>query len=235
MNLREDRLDLTTGLRRVMVGDELLAQPSHDPITTPDGIAHPSELAGASVLLIALQREMGTHEQDMQIASLEAFFNHQRGHMSMLDYMTMWRLVHDEAEASSGLVLNPVARSFMLLRASGMSERQKYDFRMQIGGDLSRFEDLFQIMLRFAKSDMVTHSSTLPAMAEQRHADHGGHWPDEDWSEQTWYQNDGWDAMSWDESSEWSLCKGLDAYYDENGAGEQLSEATETWPLTDET
>ena len=134
-----------------MEGDELLAQEAHGAITTPDGIEHPAEPAGASVLFSALQSEMGTHEQDMQIASLEAFFNHQRTTgQSLLDYMTMRRAVYDGAEATAGLVLNPVAKSFLLLRSSGISEKQKYDFRLQISGDLSRFEDLCQIMLRFA-------------------------------------------------------------------------------------
>ena len=98
------------------------------------------------------------------------------------------------APAPAGVQLGLVGRNFMILRVSGLSEKQMYDFCMQIVGDLSRGEDLFQIMQQFAKSYTVTRSSTLPAMAKQFHVADAGWWADDDWwAEQYW--ND-WDVPS---------------------------------------
>ena len=102
-NLKEQRLDLATGLVREMIGDELLAQPSHEAWQNGAGQQFPAERAGATLLLQALQREFGMQEQDMNIQSLDAFFLHHRGSMSLSDYLTMWRMTHDEANQNSGL------------------------------------------------------------------------------------------------------------------------------------
>ena len=54
LSLKAERLDVSTGTRRVMTGDELLSQPSHDTWTNPvDQTLHPEEPAGASVLMKA--------------------------------------------------------------------------------------------------------------------------------------------------------------------------------------
>eukprot|EP00974_Lingulodinium_polyedra_P070036 6777039-Lingulodinium_polyedra.AAC.1 len=74
-------------------------------------------------------------------------------------------------------------------------------------------------MLRFAKSDMVTASSTLPAMAEQFYQD----WDHDDWSWQTWWgASDGWTADSEDYWAEDDS-----AYYDESWDAEEFEP---DWP-----
>ena len=82
LSLKRDRLDLDTGLRREMQGDELLAQSSHPEWTDAGGTVHPAEPAGGAILLTALQDPVvgfGTHAQDMSISSLESFFTLERG------------------------------------------------------------------------------------------------------------------------------------------------------------
>ena len=82
------RLDLVTGVVREMVGDELLAQPSHEAWQNPaNGEQHPAEAAGATLLLNALTAEFGIQQQEMNIQSLDAFFYHHRGNLSLSDYL----------------------------------------------------------------------------------------------------------------------------------------------------
>eukprot|EP00969_Alexandrium_andersonii_P339282 14997557-Alexandrium_andersonii.AAC.1 len=152
-----DRLDLATGTRRIMIGDGLRTQASHDAWTDIGGHVHPAEPAGASVLLSLLESELGANEEDAQIAALDAFFGHVRGqnHMSMPDYLSMRRLVYDEAEQTAGLSMNSEAKSaksFMLLR---------------ISGDLNRFGSRETRSLRRPPSqpwpDSTTSSLSLPS------------------------------------------------------------------------
>ena len=106
LSLSADRLDIASGvagIRRIMTGDELLSQQSHDAFTDGQGIAHPAEAAGGSVLLRALQREYGMEDQDLALVSLDAFFQHARGSGNLGEYMTMFNLCFNEAQAAAGL------------------------------------------------------------------------------------------------------------------------------------
>ena len=96
----------------MMEGDELLAQLSHDAWTHPTtGEVFPAAGAGATVLMNALQETFGVNLQDQSIVALDGFFYHQRGQLSFSDYLTMWRMVYDEAHTHSGLVINDIGKS----------------------------------------------------------------------------------------------------------------------------
>eukprot|EP00959_Pyramimonas_sp_CCMP1952_P259190 5418764-Pyramimonas_sp.AAC.1 len=65
--MRATRLGFATGMMREMVGDELLAQPSHDVWQNATGEQFAAEPAGATVLLQNIQREFGMQEHEMNI------------------------------------------------------------------------------------------------------------------------------------------------------------------------
>ena len=97
-------------------------------------------MAGATVLINALSDPAsgyGTHSQDQSIQSLETFFTFERGSLSTHDYMQMWNMCFQDAEEHGGLQLNNVGKSFLLLWKSCLSVKEIYDYRMQVGGDLS--------------------------------------------------------------------------------------------------
>ena len=54
----------------------------------------------------------------------------------------MWNLVVKEANIDSGLEMNDIGKSFLLLWKSGLTQKQIYVLRLQIGDDLTRFNDL---------------------------------------------------------------------------------------------
>ena len=58
-----------------------------------------------------------------------------------------------DAEEHGGLQLINVGKSFLLLWKSVLSVKEIYDYRMRVGGDLSRFEDIRTIINRFTSID----------------------------------------------------------------------------------
>ena len=108
MRLKADRLDLTSGQVREMIGDELLSQPSHEMWTDPlTSIVHEAAPAGASLLINALsdpESGFGTHLQDQSIQALETFFTFERGSLSMHDYMQMWQMCFQDAHEHGGWI-----------------------------------------------------------------------------------------------------------------------------------
>eukprot|EP00959_Pyramimonas_sp_CCMP1952_P215405 4506914-Pyramimonas_sp.AAC.1 len=93
-----------------MEGDELLAQPSHPEWQDSEGIQHPAEPAGASILMDVLVQEFEVQDQDMSIVALSSFFSLTRGHLPMNDFLTMFRLCFEEASDKGGLQLNNVGK-----------------------------------------------------------------------------------------------------------------------------
>ena len=176
MNLSADRLDINTGNRRRMTGDELLSQQAHDPWSHPTTqVLHPEEPAGATILMNALQTEYGVQDQDMSIAALDAFFGHQRGSFAMNDFLSMWKMTFEEANVMADLQMNDVAKSYLLLRSCGLSERAKDDVKMHIGFDLRRFDEMFLMLQRMTTRDQAAAASSLPAMSKQ-------FWAEDSWS-----------------------------------------------------
>ena len=104
----------------------------------------------------------------------------------------------DEATTQSGLHINEIGKSYLMMRASGLSERAKHDFRLQVGGDLSRFEELITIISRFSSNDSQAHASTLPVMAKNYYGD--GDWFSDEWAHQDHWVDDGsWASDGWDD------------------------------------
>ena len=199
LSLSAERLDQETVhvgqayRRRVMTGDELLAQDAHDELTDSAGVVHPRATSGAQVLLRALHTEFGLEDQDMTLVALESFFGHARGSQSLGDYMTMWRLCLEEAQTHSGLVINDVAKSYLLLRSSGLSEKRKDDVLMHVAGDLSRHAEIVRLLHRLARAEGSSTTSSVPSMA-------GQYWQDSGWDQDSWH--DDWWQSSWQDESD---------------------------------
>ena len=139
MRLSRTRLDLNTGTRRLMVGPELLSQVSHATWTDPQGEVHPEEANGGRVLIDALTTEYGVHDQDQAVACLDSYFKLHRGNGTLDSYITMSELSFEEARTQAGLELNAVGRSYFLLRGANISDKQVFDFKLRIDGDLNRY------------------------------------------------------------------------------------------------
>jgi len=241
MRLKAHRLDLVNGGEREMSGDELLSQPSHEEWTDPiTGSVYPAEVAGATVLINALSDPAsgyGTHIQDQSIQSLETFFTFERGNLSTHDYMQMWNMCFQDAEEHGGLQLNNVGKSFLLLWKSGLSVKEIYDYRMQVGGDLSRFEDIRAIINRFTSIDSQPDAGA-PTLAKNFYGttsysyDDDNYWP---LSDREQYYNDGYtddyDCEHYDydttDYSSWYDEQSEESYYGKGKHGKSTGKAKE--------
>ena len=184
LRMSANRLDVTTGERRLMSGDELLAQPRHDDYTHGDGTFHARESAGAQHLLEGLEIEYGLDAEDRTIAALGSFFNSRRGNQSMEQYISMHELAFDEAVTDAGLQMNAVGRSWFLMQGSGLSDAQLNDFKLRIDGDLTRYQDLRNLLRKFSPEHLQqARQSTVPEMTKQFWA---GDSQQADWDSSMW-------------------------------------------------
>ena len=91
------------------VWKQLSAPDDNDPQAGP---LVPARNSGAWHLARHLAEEYALHDQDLNIISLETFFEYRRENLGLADYLTQFRLYYDEAEELGGLVLNHVAKSY---------------------------------------------------------------------------------------------------------------------------
>ena len=103
----------------------------------------------------------------------------------------MFKLCFDEAQTAAGLGMNNVAKSYLLLRSSGLSEKRKDDLLVHVAGGLNRYDDITRLMSRLSRSEQGSASSSVPAMS-------GQYWQEQEWQEDDW--NDGW---SWQDTGTW--------------------------------
>ena len=119
------------------------------------------------------------------MVALDAFFGHSRTG-SLGDYLTMWKLCFEEACATSGLELNAVGRSYLLLRSSGLTERRKDDLLLHVAGDLGRHDEIVRLLSRISRAEGSNSSSSVPALAGQYYADPA----EQAWYDQSWDTDD---------------------------------------------
>ena len=83
--------------------------------------------------------------------------------------------------------MNDVGRSFFLLQCSDLDARSIQDYKLRTDGDLSRYQDLPDLMRRFVTThDEQARQSTIPEMVRQFYGE-------PPWSSDYWQENDdGW-------------------------------------------
>ena len=79
----------------------------------------------------------------------------------------MYKLCFEEAQAAAGLGMNDVAKSYLLLRSCGLSEKRKDDLLMHVAGDLNKYDEICKLMNRLARSEQGHAASSVPAMSSQ--------------------------------------------------------------------
>ncbi len=90
----------------------------------------------------ALQKAYLVHDQDYNTDVLDNFFDHRRGHTSLLEYLTGFQLVHDEAFNRAGLRINPECKTHLLFKWSGLPGKRMSDIKLHVKAtyhNLTRF------------------------------------------------------------------------------------------------
>ena len=135
---------------------------------------------------------------------MENFFDLSRGNSSYDEYQAMFDLAWMDVSEQANLQMNDVGKAFWLLRGAGLTDRQLFDLRLRVDGDMSKYQEIRGLLSRMFADGAKTRSSTIPQMAGQYLSDwHDDGWNDDnEWYQDTWYQDDGWlwQEQPWDSS-----------------------------------
>ena len=85
----------------------------------------------------------------------------------MLTYLNTFEEFYEDCALKSGLTINDVGRTFLLLDRSGVSPQRLDQLKMQHNGDLSQYDSYIRILRRMAQQEGGTahHSShTYPIL-----------------------------------------------------------------------
>ena len=189
---------LLLGTRGYTGGDALSLPAQAEQLNHLNQVIVDAQASGGRLLINRLAEEYGAHQQEMVSLALDNFFEHRRT-TDLQGYLTEHTLLLEEAREVGGLEMNDVGKSHFLMKGCGLTAKRLDDLKLIIGGDLSRYQQLFTLISRIAKSEADTTSSGLPSMAHYQEPDEPG------WEEQTWWTEEDW---YYDDSG--------DTYYDES-------------------
>ena len=195
MNLR---LPDPTG--HVDVGDAALVRLSVDEVRDPTTgqVVQQMIPSGVQALLNELRSAFGEAEQLQATKALETFFEFRRGRLSLQEWSVQWQINLEEAITHAGLEINPVARTYLYLKSSGLSTKAVDDLLLQVHGDMRRFEEIRTLLLRMAHRSLDGHGNNLTLHYEEyKMDDDASSWSmvSDYWMEDPWYDSYYYDEM----------------------------------------
>ena len=171
------------------VGDQALVRLSVDEVRDPNDptvVIQQHIPSGVQALCNALRDAFGQSDQDMVSRSLESFFEFKRGKLSLQEYAVEWDLRYDEAEAQSNLQLNEVAKFYLWFKQSGLPTKFIEDIKLQLHGDLARFNEARTLALRLSQRGQEDHDNIFYEESEPAEEIY---WNDE-WTDWPWQSYD---------------------------------------------
>ena len=201
-------------------GDAALVRLSTEQVVDPyDGVtilqhAIPS---GVQALCNALREAYGDTDEIQTTRALENFFEHKRTQgQDLRQFSVEWDSRYEEAQLRAGLDINPVAKSYLWLKQSGLSQKHQDDLRLQVLGDMSRFQDIRNLALRLSHRLDPSSKSAGDVFYESYENDENEYyedqeecyyndawWTDEGWMYDEYYQGESWDAWDWECEPDW--------------------------------
>ena len=163
----------------VDIGDSALVRLSVDEVRDPVNgqVIQQAIPSGVQALLAALRAAFGEADQLRATRAMEVFFEFKRGRMALPEWSVQWQLNLDEAITHSGLDLNNVARTYLYLKSSQLSQKTIDDLLLQVHGDMARFDEIRTLMLRMSHRsfDAGSHSA-LYEDGSQSYGEDDGSW-----------------------------------------------------------
>ena len=173
----------------VDVGSDALIRLSVEEVRDPQNqniVLQHSIPSGIQALCNSLKDAFGVSDQEMVSQSIEAFFEFRRGKMSFQEYAIEFDIRLEEAVTRAGLDLNDVAKFYLFFRGSGLPYKFVEDIKLQLQGDLRRYQEARVLALR-----LITKKD-----------DSGELYYEE--AEPNNFVDDGWESNSWtDEGWSW--------------------------------
>ena len=204
------------------IGDAALVRLSVDEVIDPvDGVTIIQRHipSGVQALCNALRDAFGDTDEAQTTKALEVFFEHKRPHgQELQEIAAEWDLRYEDAKLKAGLDMNTVAKSYLWLTQSGLTQKHQDDLRLQVHGDLSRFNELRALAIRLSHRAADRSSGSGDVFYEEDKSDEHAEmddwfgWTDWDddgyWTEAWWYDNDwedygdGYNDHSWYEDDD---------------------------------
>ena len=157
----------------------------------------------------------GDTDEAQTTKALEMFFEHKRPHgQDLQEFTAEWDLRYEDARSKAGLDINAVAKSYMWLRQAGLPQRHQDDLRLQVHGDLSRFNDLRTLAVRLSHRVDKGNSTGDVFYEQDKHDDtpeDDGWYEDELYWADSWWDEDFYQHVSEDHAETWY---GDEEYFD---------------------
>ena len=188
------------------VGDAALVRLSVDEVIDPaDGVTILQRHipSGVQALCNTLRDAFGDTDEAQTTKALEVFFEHKRPHgQELQEFAAEWDLRYEDAKLKAGLDMNPVAKSYLWLKQSGLTQKHQDDLRLQVHGDLSRFNDLRALAIRLSRRVADRSGGSGDVFYEEDiNYEHGA---SEDWYGWSDWDDDGYWAETWWHEDDWS-------------------------------
>ena len=166
--------------------------------------------SGIQALCDKLRETFGHTDQEMASKSLEALFELKRGRLSLQEYAVEFDLRMEEAHERAGLEMNEVALFYFFFKNSGLPQRFIEDVKLQVHGDLRRYQEARSLALRMSTANDGEAFFRGPEEPAEDPWEPSS-WDYEDWSGYEdeypeswydWYEDDFYDGQDFPED-EW--------------------------------
>ncbi len=136
------------------VGDEALIRLSQEQLvdTVTNTIVQPYIPSGLQFLCQALRAIYGLQDQDKTTVALDSFCEFKRGHLGLAEFAQEFDHRYESAEDEAGFQMNDTGKAYFFLRGSGLSEKVVDDIKLQMRGDMSRYQEIRSFVLKLSRA-----------------------------------------------------------------------------------
>ncbi|CAE8583524.1 unnamed protein product [Polarella glacialis] len=126
------------------IGDEALIRLSQEQVIDPatNTIVQEYIPSGLQFLCQALRAIYGLQDQDRTTVALDSFYEFKRGHLGLAEFAQEFDHRYESAEDEAGLQMNDTGKTYFFLRGSGLGDKIIEDIKLQMRGDMSRYQEI---------------------------------------------------------------------------------------------
>ncbi|CAE8674707.1 unnamed protein product, partial [Polarella glacialis] len=137
------------------IGDEALIRLSQEQVIDPatNTIVQEYIPSGLQFLCQALRAIYGLQDQDRTTVALDSFYEFKRGHLGLAEFAQEFDHRYESAEEEAGLQMNDTGKTYFFLRGSGLGDKIIEDIKLQMRGDMSRYQEIRTLVLKLARAN----------------------------------------------------------------------------------
>ncbi|CAE8589046.1 unnamed protein product, partial [Polarella glacialis] len=137
------------------IGDEALIRLSQEQVIDPatNTIVQEYIPSGLQFLCQALRAICGLQDQDRTMVALDSFYEFKRGHLGLAEFAQEFDHRYESAEDEAGLQMNDTGKTYFFLRGSGLGDKIIEDIKLQMRGDMSRYQEIRTLVLKLARAN----------------------------------------------------------------------------------